>query len=284
MEEQTQRSTTTPGASGQGIYLYCFARPGLPPGVAGGSLENHEPVTFVEVGDVVAVCCRVTLDDFTGESGESHFQDPTWVVPRACRHERVIEEVMKFSPVFPVRFGAVFSSREALAQAIVGRGTEISSFLDRVVGKEEWSVKGFVDIDKAADRLLETDPALAEQCRNLPELPGARYFQQKRLRTEARKQAKHSCRSTAERADQELAGLGESMSSGLKLGDAPDDKREVVLKRAFLLSRESVAEFRDRVMEIGSMVKEEAPSSLTLELSGPWPPYSFCPTPGKSKQ
>ena len=281
MEEQTQRSTTTPGASGQGIYLYCFARPGLPPGVAGGSLENHEPVTFVEVDDVVAVCCRVTLDDFTGESGESHFQDPTWVVPRACRHERVIEEVMKFSPVFPVRFGAVFSSREALAQVIVGRGTEISSFLDRVVGKEEWSVKGFVDIDKAADRLLETDPALAEQYRNLPELPGARYFQQKRLRTEARKQAKHSCRSTANRVDHELAGLGAPMSSGLKLGDAPDDKGEVVLKRAFLLPRESVDEFRDRVMEIGSRHSE---SEITLELSGPWPPYSFCPAPGKPQE
>ena len=314
MDEQTPSSTTTPGASGEGIYLYCFARPGLPRGEKGvrpllpvgpkgacaqkGSdpfFSPENPVTLVEVGDVAAVCTHVTLDDFTGESGELHFQDPAWVVPRACRHEQVIEEVMTFSPVFPVRFGAVFSSREALAQMIADRGAEISSFLDRVVGKEEWCVKGFVDIDKAADRLLETDPALAEQYRSLPESPGARYFQQKRLRAEALKKAKHSCRSTADQVDHELAGLtketgdaplnegrpesGEVPAEGsvpcpLKLGDAPDGKGEMVLKRAFLLFCESVDEFRDRVAEIGD---RHADSGVTLELSGPWPPYSFCP-------
>ena len=281
MEEQKRDTVTKPGVSGKGVYLYCFARSGLKPNVASSDLESNEPVAFLEVGDVTAVYSHVALDDFTGESGERHFQDPVWVVPRALEHERVIEAVMTFSAVFPVRFGAVFSSREALAQVIVGRGTEISSFLDRIVGKEEWSVKGFVDVDKAADRLLETDPALAEQYRNLPELPGARYFQQKRLLTEARKRAKHLCWSTANRIDHELAGLGAPMSSGLKLGDAPDDKGEVVLKHAFLLPRESVDEFRDRVMEIGSRHSE---SGITLELSGPWPPYSFCPAPGKPQE
>lgn len=279
MEEQKRDTVTNPGVSGKGINLYCFARSGLKLNVASSRLESNEPVAFLEVGDVTAVYSHVALDDFTGESGERHFQDPAWVVPRALEHERVIEEVMAFSPVFPVRFGVIFSSREALAQVVLEHGKEISCFLDHVVGKEEWCVKGFVDTEKATETLLSFDPVLAGQRQALAASPGARYFQEKRLYAEARTRASRWSRSAAHEIEDELHGLGgESRPQKVSRGNDPGSSREMLLRHAFLVDRKSVGEFRDRVREIGSRWSERGG---ILELSGPWPPDSFCPVLGK---
>ena len=142
-----------------------------------------------------------------------------------------------------------------------------------------FSVKGFMDFEKAAERFLETEPVFAERRRNLPDLPGARYLQEKQLRTEARKQAKLRSLSVAEQLLEELVKLGVDACT-LKLQPKTISGRdeEMVLNCAFLLPRERVAEIRGRVKRIGSKYAEEG---VDLDVSGPWPPYSFCPVVGK---
>ena len=174
MERQKVNTIGEKSVSSDGLYLYCFARSGLLLRVEIGGIDGREGISTLEAGDVAAVYSQVSLDEFTGEAGERNLEDPEWVVPRAYRHEHVIEEVMRSSPVLPVRFGAVFSSREVLAQVLTDHGGEISRFLDGISDKEEWSVKGFMDFEKAAGRLLETEPVFTERRRHLPDLPGAR--------------------------------------------------------------------------------------------------------------
>ena len=52
------------------------------------------------------------------------------------------------------------------------------------------------------------------------------------------------------------------------------DGREEVLNLAALLGRDRVAEFRRRIEAIN---RERAEDGLSFALTGPWPPYSFCP-------
>jgi len=302
MERKTRDMDMKQEARVTGVYLYCFARPrpnrdGT--NVVCHGLDGHEPVAFVDVDDVSGVYSRVAIEDFTGESGERHLEDARWVVPRACRHEQVIEEMMKISPVFPVRFGAVFSSGEALAMVVAENRREISSFLYDVAGKEEWSVKGYMDIEGAADRLLKCDASLRRVQKGAmarrdcaagtgpfpdpepPLTPGTRYLTEKRFRAEALKEVRRMCRSAAVEVQKELAELAaDSCPQRLQPHGTSDSKREMVLHRAFLLPRESVAEFRERVMETGLHCLEVG---ISLELSGPWPPYSFCPSLGKPR-
>jgi hypothetical protein len=49
---------------------------------------------------------------------------------------------------------------------------------------------------------------------------------------------------------------------------------EMVLNWAFLLPRMAVADFRRRVERANAQPQLKG---LTFEVSGPWPPYSFCP-------
>ena len=57
--------------------------------------------------------------------------------------------------------------------------------------------------------------------------------------------------------------------------------KEMVLNCALLLRRDSVRTFRQQVDRIGAAYAEQG---ITLEVSGPWPPYNFCPSIGKARE
>jgi hypothetical protein len=265
-----------PTTDGKGIYLYCFARAGKVRDISAVGVDGRNGVIAKEAGGVAAVSSPVLLDDFCGESADANMKDPAWVIPRACRHEHVIEEVMSRSSVLPVRFGAVFSSSEALRQLLEQECEGICRFLDWVRDKEEWCLKGFVYADRAREWLMASDPALADQRAQMPESPGARYFQQKRLLADARLQSREWAHAVAQQVEAELKELVlEFRPLRLQQRDLSGTDAEMVWNWALLLPRERVADLRRRAGEIGARYAEQG---LTLDVSGPWPPYNFSPS------
>ena len=157
-----------PGAKDAGLYLYCFTRSEAVGAIGSAAMNEGQWLGAIEVGDVAAVFSPVPLAEFGEEGGRKNFQDPAWVVPRACRHDLVIKHVMEFSPVLPVRFGAVFASPKFLQDQLARNGPEISWFLDHISNKEEWSVKAFGHLEKTGAWLLRTDPELLRKRRQAP--------------------------------------------------------------------------------------------------------------------
>ena len=259
-----------------GVYFYCFARAGVSSAIRMMGVGGRNRVTALETKDVAAVFSQVPLDEFEGHSAKTGAQDPDWVIARACQHERVVENVMRRSPVLPVRFGCVFSSKQALMRRLTDEADGVARFLDKVSGKEEWSVKGFVDVTKAGAWLLTTDPVLAERRAGMPESPGARYFHQKRLDAEVQSRLQRWRLLAADQVYAELRkGAGDTCPLTLKPLAGKATATEMVLNCAFLLARDSVADFRRRVARLEA---ERSAQGLTLAVSGPWPPYNFCPT------
>ena len=84
--------------------------------------------------------------------------DPEWVVPRVLRHERVVETVLSRGPILPVRFGALFATRQALMAWVAANRAAISGFLDHVSDKEEWTVRIHVELGTALDILMAREP------------------------------------------------------------------------------------------------------------------------------
>ena len=258
----------------EGTYLYCFARPGAAGGVDVPGVDGSRAVAEVGLGPVAAVVSRVSLEEFGDAAAERNTQNPDWVIPRACRHQRVVQEVMARSSVLPARFGAVFSSEQRLAELVQEKCQEISDFLDWVHGKEEWAVKGLVDPDRAGAWLRANDPALAGQCGDTAS-PGARYFQEKRLRVAVQERLRPWCRCVAEEVQAQLDPAAETARPlKLRAWRAAGKEEQLVLHRAFLLPREGVAAFLAHVERLGLGYAEQG---MELETSGPWPPYTFAP-------
>ena len=101
---------------GLGLYLYCIAESASLPAVNGvldqapEGVDLRYPVTRLSVGGVSAVVGQVLVAEFS----EHNLQDLSWLGARASRHEGVVAWTMAASPVLPVKFGTIFSSRESL--------------------------------------------------------------------------------------------------------------------------------------------------------------------------
>jgi hypothetical protein len=124
--------------------------------------------------------------------------------------------------------------------------------------------------------LLETDPELSRRWRTLPESPGTRYFLEKKLREEARRLARQTAARAAVDVRQVLRSISADVQSlGLRGTEAPG--REMILHETFLMSPDLAREALERLKTASS---GPVAGLLTLEPSGPWPPFHFCPELG----
>jgi hypothetical protein len=214
------------------------------------------------------------MEDFCGEAAELRMQDLAWVGPRALQHEAVVEEVMRHSPVLPVRFGTLFSSQERLAEFLDQHGAVISEFLERVADQQEWSVRGLLDRKRGGHAL--TTASLAAQETQLAALPpGRRYFAEQRIRAGTEKALSLWLEETRRQIASNLRKQASDFCEcpGVPR-EPPESGIEVVLNWAFLVPRSATPAFR---AQIDRMNEKHAMGGLVLELSGPWPPYRFVP-------
>ena len=263
-------------AKDMGIYLYCFARADAVNGIRSSGIDESQPVNGLSVRGITAVFSPVSLAEFAGDAAPSRFEDPAWVLPRVCRHERVIEEVMERSSVLPLRFGSMFTSTRVLRELLHRKGSEISWFLDLLSDKEEWSVKCFADLAESRDWLLGSDSEFVQKRRHAPSSPGALYFHERHLRLQADKKTRQGWPVTAEQIENELKEHAHQRCPlRLQPRNVSGRKEEMIFNCAFLLDRDSITNFQAHVESVNATRRRQG---ITVELSGPWPPYSFCPS------
>ena len=267
-------------ALGLGIYLYCLARPEClsvvkaPAEQALRGVDERYPVTALDPQEdgVVAVIGEVDPSEFC----DQNLQTLSWVGPRACRHEAVVERIMGASSVLPVKFGTIFRSCTSLKE-FLGRHREgIVRVLDELRDKAEWSVKGYLAEEEARPLVAAADPAIQARLAALPPAPGARYLQQKQL--DAMIEA--ALRAWGARVTQDLheaLALHAVASTALRChaGAVTGRSERMVFNCSFLLTPAALPDFR---AVLSDQQHAHQGTGLTLELRGPWPPYNFCPT------
>lgn len=270
-----ETETAVNGIDGKALYLFCLARHDLLPDIEGVGVDGQGPLFVRTFGDIAAVLNVVSIEEFCGQSAEVSMQDLAWLGPRACRHEEVIEQVTRHSPVLPARFATLFSSLEQLEKLITTHRSAIVQFLDRVAGKEEWAVKGLLDRAKAKKELLTVALAAQEEYISASS-PGSRYFQEQRIRagveTKLNNWLKETCKSIGNDLNCHAEG---SCERTVVLGSTARTDTEVILNWAFLVPRSAVVGFRARVAQANA---DHTVRGLIFEISGPWPPYSFSPS------
>jgi hypothetical protein len=259
-------------------YLYCLIPwgCGVEAAAAPGVDERHPVLIRDLVRDVVhdsagisAVYSEVELEEFVGSAAEAYLQDLTWLGPRVCRHEAVIERAMSCAAVLPARFATLFTSLESLENYVLERREAIAGFFAQLGDRQEWAVKGLLDRAVALDKMGQPAGEMPAQDAS----PGALYFEQKRLKAQAEREfsqrLKEFCRQAASALDATAGGFRERKVLAAAAGEA-----EAVLNWAFLLAPAEIEEFRACLDRLNG---GEAFAGLKLALTGPWPPFSFAP-------
>jgi hypothetical protein len=260
----------------QGLYLYCLARlsrlPPLP--LEGQGVDGQSPLEVASFQDLAAVWSPVPVEDFCGPEAEERLRDLTWIGPRVIRHQEVVAGVMRHSPVLPVRFGTIFASRANLEKVLQRHSDTIAGFLEHFTDQEEWAVKGMLDRPGAREKLFSLK--LAREAERLTALsPGKRYVEEQRLRAACDQELPRWLQKVCREVWTDLRDYAAQVQERRLLSrKTTGSDQDMVWNWALLIPRPAVGGFKTLIREVNAQCAQHG---LRLEVTGPWPPYSFCP-------
>lgn len=245
------------------LYAFCFAPAARLAGIDLNGCGWEDPVGTEVTGGIAAVAAEVPRERFEGPEAELRLADLGWLLPRVEAHDRVIAAAMAGATVFPLRFGTLFSSRQALAMEVARRRRTLLEFFAAMDGRGEWAVKALLVHDRALEsRRIALFPESAED----PGTSGRNYLQRQRQKVQAEQALGPWLAGVVAGLDLRLRGLSESVVART----ATDP---VVGNWACLLGPGGVERLRTEIDRLGT---EQLAHGIELHCSGPWPLYSFC--------
>lgn len=250
-------------AEQSGVWVHAVTRGLDAEKLAGLTGVGGEPVRVLESAGLVAVVNSVDLGEFGEEPLRRNLEDLAWLETVARAHHRVAHAVARLGPVVPTRLATVYRDDTGVGAMLAQRRPDFSAALDRVAGRTEWGVKAYAVPGGRGPGEPAPEPAGGGA--------GVAYLRRRRAQLSANEQAQQAA---ADSAGQVHAALGRQAEAARR--HAPQDRRLsgqadwMVLNGAYLVDAGRAEEFAESVRHLADRYP-----AIRLELTGPWPPYSF---------
>ena len=237
-----------------GHYVYgVVAAPADTPTPYERGIDPAFGVELLRQGALAAITSRVRLEQLSHDGGEGRLAE------LAVRHEHVLESFLVAGlNVLPFQFGTLCASDSDVSRLLEAREAALTTALVAVDGKLEVGVRISVDPDRVRESLLEQDDDLRRRHAELETLtPGAAHLRRKQLD-----------RHLSERVSIEAARATAALHSDLTFHAA------AARPGAYLVPQGDVDAFIERAQATAREL------GLRIDVTGPWPPYSFAALEG----
>ncbi len=254
-----------------GIWVYALVDAGddlTLPTVAGVAGAPVRTAPLRGHGSLTAVVSDADLAEFGEDALRSNLEDLDWLAAVAQAHHGVIEAVAHLGTVLPMRLATVYASEASMRAAVAGREPGLRAAMDRLRSRTEWGVKGYVAPAGETAAARATTPQVADDA---AAGSGMAYLRRRRDALSAQRESWQGAADGARAAHAELGR--HCAASRLHPPQSPQlsgRKEAMVLNGAYLLDNDRAAEFSAAVAALN-----DSDPRLRLELTGPWPPYSF---------
>lgn len=250
------------------VYVYCITDRIYTPGM------EQKGIRCLFFNDLYAVVKDVSPEEFSEENLKRNFASLEWIEAHTREHIGVICEVMKSCSVIPFKFGAIFNSEENIGKFIDEYAASLSENLNRVKGNEEWSVKIFCNhevIDSQIEVLSEEVRGIEAQIKE--STPG-RAFILKRKRAElVTNEVERVIRGAGQHCFDSLERYsGQTHLCNLLPRELTERNDDMILNATYFVKEESVPEF---LKTADNLLDEYKKIGFELEVTGPWPPFTF---------
>jgi hypothetical protein len=257
-----------------GIWAYAITEDS-----AGTDVSWLTGVAGAQVRAATAAGLTVLVSDVgLGEFGEvalrRNLEDLDWLEGVARAHHEVIAAASTMFPLLPTRLATVYSSDESMAAVLDGRREELLAAMRRAGGRVEWGVKAYAVRESEQPEAKRPEVAPAEG--GAPADAGGRgaglaYLKRRKAQLSARAESQRSAAAGAHAVHGHLSRhAAEARLHPPQSPQLSGDRRPMMLNAAYLVDADNGTGFASEV----AAAADEHPE-LDLNLTGPWPPYSF---------
>lgn len=225
---------------------------------------------------IVAWYRAIERQEFEGAEAVRNLADLNWLTPRVLAHESVVAKLTELYPFYPARFGCLFSSVDLLIQFTAQQRATLSPFFATAADRQEWGMKFTADLDRAT-----ANAAASKLANENAGVSGVNYLKLKQLQRTLRHPVLQQLH---EECDERIEILREAfhhvvVRPSRALGQ-PDRETLVANVALWLTDNQS-----EQLVSICAQWNHSTVSSqaTVATITGPWPPYSFCPSLGEAQ-
>jgi hypothetical protein len=248
--------------SASACYTYAVARPFDVESAVIVRGVDDAAVRLLRHRDIVVVSSPMPREAADANAVRTRLETLESIAAIARAHHAVVEAVAAHAVTIPFRLATIHHDEQRVIELLCDRHAEFDATLNRLAGRVEVGVKVHADISA---------PPPASMVASGSASPGRDYL---RARRDQRDQRQRGSKNAADIADRVDATLAESaVERRLHRPQAAQlraDRAENVLNAAYLVDTGDLAAFRALVR----IVDSDAPG-VRIEVTGPWPPYSF---------
>jgi hypothetical protein len=253
------------------LYVYAIARAGHAVRVP-EAIDGSDHIYAVTTTDLAAFVTPVDDVDFSQRVIDARAKDVEWLGAIGYRHQSVMNALMHGGTIIPLRAFTLFASEESLRRHLENEAPRFTKMLDRLDGKQEWTLR--VEFDpqlwsEALVRRVDSLRALSEEIASAS--TGKAFLLRKKLDDEKKRASK-------EVEQQVMAEIERAVMDKLACETVAETRQQ--RSGAFpqinvLLDRDEEARLEELREELTGRY---AADGVTLALTGPWPPYTFAVT------
>jgi gas vesicle protein GvpL/GvpF len=249
-----------------GVWVYAITRAdGAVQRAAGLRGVADEPVRAVVGGDLAAIVGTVRLEDFRGAGLRRNLADAAAFAPKARAHNAIVGAFRRGGPVIPVRLGTIYRDDRRVCQLLLNEHEDMVTALRRVSGREELGVKAYTDPKSLA---IQGDLIGSASPDSLARVP---YLLRRRRQLAAQDEGYRLATAEADRVHSVLLRCAVDGKRKTPIDENPSSKGPwTLLNGSYLVDGDVVELFMQTVTAL-----ERSTARIRLEVTGPWPPYSF---------
>lgn len=275
-----------------GFYIYCI-RPKLADiySIKAAGVEFAKSISVVPFKDIEAIIGEIDPSLFRGRirqsegfGGQAAFDgekiknklldDPKWAEENIRRHHEVIDCAFQMSVVIPMKFGVIYKTKVSLAEMLKRYYRQYKTLIFRLQDKKEWGVKAYLDHKKFIEGLKKKNKEIQklEEIRSSVQ-EGMKWYAERKIDKIVADESEEEIEKELQYLVEKLEGRAENVRLNEALSkDIQTPARDMILNAACLVKNDALQRFRDLFQELA---KDAMEKGITLELSGPWPPYNF---------
>jgi hypothetical protein len=254
------------------LYVYAIGRAAHPLPHPVEAIDGGDGIRAVDCGALAAFATPVDPGEFSQPVIDARSRDVEWLGGIGYRHQNVMAALMRGGTIIPLRAFTLFVSEESLRRHVEGQSETLAKILDRLDGKQEWTLRIEFNPEQWSEALVRRVGTLSELSEEMSRASAGKAFLLGKKLDDEKKRA------SREAEEAVVAEIERAVLEKLACDTVAESRQQ--RSGAFpqinvLINRDEEARLEELRRELE---RRYAADGVTVALTGPWPPYSFAGT------